>query len=95
MTNIVQVTRDICYRQSGKYKGIPVEGSIFQKELPLFVPIKTTTSNPVFDLMLRIQSQTNSSRPFVKSTLSLFMNNTIYSDDEETLLTFYDDDAES
>ena len=66
LRNVIEVIRVTYYRQSGKCKGVPVQGSVFQEELPYYVPLDNANPDPVFDLVLRIKAQTNSGEPVVK-----------------------------
>ena len=59
-------TRDNCYHKSGSYKGVYVKDTLFYKQLPSFVSLKSDNNNPVPNLMTKIINETNRGNPVLK-----------------------------
>ena len=75
----LKITRQNSFRSSGKYKGVPLVGTSYLNSLTQFVDIDFCVYDPVYDLMMRIQNQTNEFGPVIKNTVpfNLILSNIV------------------
>ena len=88
---VLKVTRENCYRGSGKYKGVPLLGTSFLNTLPLFIDVNECIYDPVYDLMIRIKKNTQEFGPVIKNTLQLNKYRSSITDDYVASLPLYTD----
>ena len=71
LDKVLKITRENCYKSSGKNKGIPLSGTAFLNCLKPFIDSNFSLYDPVYDLMIIIQNKTLERGPVIKNSLQL------------------------
>ena len=88
LDEVLNITRENCYRSSGK-----VSGTAFLNGLEPFIDINFSLYDPVYDLMIIIQKKTLERGPVVKNSLQLNEYRSTIFDEYFSQLLLYTEDS--